>query len=257
MENNQNQQFVQLHTNTNGMTLFGADGVMLKVDFYDDCVSIKYLLPVIDEATGKRKYPKENRPSFILTKERCSGWVDLIQTNFLDALAAGKKYAGGPFLNSSNTSLVDVVLNPEYNDISLRYCVNIDENRIPKNVYEFKFEKLVNIENYDVISGDFEVRESHAQFLLFYKALEAFCNNVNLAAVHADKFAKEYHNRQMNKQITEFAYKLGLKPVLYTPKQENTSMSAGNATPFDGAQVTSTNAAPHREVSSLEDMLSN
>lgn len=251
----ENQQFVQLHTSTNGMTFFGKDGVMLKVNFYDDCVSLQFLLPVMDENEGKRKYPKENRPNFILTKERVSGWVDLLQNNFLSALASGKSYAGGPFINNSKTSLVDVVYKPEENEICLRYCVDIDENRIPKKVYEFEFQKLVNIENYDPTSGEFSVSESHAQFLLFYKALDMFCNSITMAQAHADKFCKEYYNTRLTKQIADFAYKMGLKPIIGAPRQENTQYNASNNGAFTEGAVSNVNAAPQREVNSLEEML--
>ena len=48
---------------------------------------------------------------------------------------------------------------------------------------------------------------------------------------------------------------MGLKPIIGAPRQENTQYNATNNGAFTEGAVSNVNAAPQREVNSLEEML--
>lgn len=254
----QQKQYVQVNTNTFGLTLFADDKTILKLNFYNEAIDVQFLLPSTDE-NGKTMYPKDARPHFLLNKERVCSMVELIETVITDAIAAGKNKAAGPFLNNSKSAIADIQVTNEGEDqkICLRYFSAIDENRKPKAKYAFEFPRMIVIEDYDPETGEFNIGYTNPVFMLFYKTLVSFSNSVGYAEVHNSKHGNNYDRTRFVKQIIDIAQKLGLNPVLVDKGQGQGQQQYGaTGSMFDPNQVGGSNIAPQKEAKSLEDLLS-
>ena len=191
---------------TNGMTLFDENGVMLRLDFLDDALSVQIGFP--DIVDGKRKYPTEKRQSLIVTNDRVSALYDIVINKVLPAIEAGKDYDGGIFTSKRKDGVFEVAV--QSGEPYLMYHKDIDADRKPKATYIFKFDKTSIIEKYNVESTEFEQCEVHAKFTLFVKLLEGFVLLSNNITTHSYRHANKYTTDKIFLYLNEIAKKMGL-----------------------------------------------
>lgn len=204
----------KLTINTNGVTFFGTDDTMLKMGFYDTCMTIGFWSGVRDSATNKLSFPKEARISAMLTPATSMGLETVLNTRFLPKMSEGKAYKGGVFTNKAKTSVIDIEIG-EDGKARLYYYREIDSDRHPKFTNIFEFPKEVIIEDYNATSGEFNITEVNSYLYLFIKAVVAFNDTCNAANAHAERLANAYSNKSITTYLTKIAAKLGIQTDSY------------------------------------------
>lgn len=230
---------------TNSISMFDSNGMLLKMSFLDESLSIGLWTPVEDG--GKKTYPKENREAIILTKERVAALYNIIVDRALPAYKEGKLYNGGVFTNIGQTNVFEVRI--ENGEIYAVYHKDIDENRIPKKSILFHFPKSPIIENYNTKNGEFEIPEIDANFLIFIKVLEAFMTIASTGAgAHSDRYSNRFTNEKRFSYLSGLANKLGVTiGDNFEHRVTSTFSDAGASTPAPAVNT----------VTNLEDVLLN
>jgi len=199
----------QTNINSNGMTFFDTNGMLMKVGFLNESLSIGLWTAV--EEGGKKTYPKEKRQNLVLTKERVAALYDIIIHKVLPAYKEGISYNGGVFTSMKKDMVFEIRV--ENGNVFALYHTDIDADRKPKNTTVFTFVKTPAIEKYNTDSGEFELPMIDADFYLFTKGLEAYLNNVpNGACAHTAKYHNHFRDDNQYSYLTSIANKLGVTP---------------------------------------------
>lgn len=248
---NNNNGFVPITTNTSSISYFSDEDVMLKQSFYTEGnngggISLSFCMAEQDPTTGKNKYPKDKRQSLILNVERAAAFENMINTCFIPKYTKGEPCSFGIFLNNRNDAMLEICLS-ENKTVSLRYTTNINENKIPGNIYYFPFKKTMMIKDYNTNNGNCDVSEIDGLFFAFCRGLRAFNDSNSLAYAHNEKHSNKYTQDQIIKQVGEIAIKLGLTPTV----------PGFNGGTYQAPNISQTNnSTPSMEnVENLEDLL--
>lgn len=213
---------------TNSLTIFDEEGVMLKLAFLDDTLSLQLGVPEMVE--GRRKYPPEKRQSLIITKERVAALYSICtgkNSKVLNAIENGNSYDAGVFTSKRKDGILEIMV--QEGTPYLVLYKDIDEDRKPKQTFLFKFEETVIIEKYDVKTTDFTQSSIHAYFTLFIKLLESFVLLSNDMSTHSFRHANKYTTDKIFQDLMEIAKKLG---VTFESKYSNNS-TPQNSGAFD------------------------
>lgn len=213
MAMNDPRQNNQLSMTTNSLSIFDENGLLFKIGYLDETVSIGMWEPMTDPATGKRSYPKEMRNSLLLTPERVAALLELINTTVINNVEAKTPYNGGVFTSNKKDSIFEILVDKmgEDVDIYLLFHKNINQERVPDKTVAFKFKKVPIIQKYNSKTGEFELYDTHGEFYMFVKVLEGFLLvNANGNAGHSMRNHNKYTTDKIFKYLAEFATKMGV-----------------------------------------------
>lgn len=205
----QNNAFQKNKVNTSGLTLFDENGVMLKMGYLDDSLSLVIGEPKVAD-NGKKSYPDELRNPFIITLDRANALLqDIIIKKVLPALEAGDNYNGGVFLNRRKDSIFEIRV--QDGDIYLVYYKEIGEDRTPKSTHVFKCQKTQLIEKYSSDgSSTFEQTNVDGYFMIFYKYLEAGIFDMGNSSTHSYRKANYYVTQKIFNYLEGICAKMGV-----------------------------------------------
>jgi len=219
--NNNNSQFQKVNINTNSLTFFDDNGVMLKCGFLNENISISFGTAV--DNNGKRSYPNDKRDNLLLTSDRVGALYCLIKDKFLPAIEKGEDYNGGVFTSMKKDQVFELRIEHQ-NGVAEIYALfhrNIDANRIPQKTVVFKFTKVPVIEKYNTTNGEFLLDEIDAQFYMFIKLIEGFViAGANNVTAHSYRNANHYTTDKIFKYLGEMAAKMGIS-VASSPAYNN------------------------------------
>jgi len=219
----QNNAYQQNKVTTTGLTLFDENGVMLKMAYLDDSLSLMIGEPKIAD-NGKRTYPQEMRYPFILTMDRATALYEtIVLGKVLPAIENGIDYNGGVFLNRRNDAIFEIRV--QHGDVYLVYYKEIGEDRVAKSTHVFKCQKTMCIEKYNPDGSYFEKAEAHSFFMLFCKYLESGVFDMNNSSTHSFRRANNYTTNKIFNYLEGLAAKLGVSV-------ENRSYHAAAANAF-------------------------
>lgn len=250
-----NSNFEQVHTTTNGLTLFSGD-VCLRLSLYDQSLSLSFCNAVTDSASGKRKFPKESAVNVLLTTERVAALYSIITHRTASALETGMQRSDSITCNRSGSTMLTVEVTPE-KMIHLICYAEIGENRIPKKIIRFTFQDITPILGFNPQTGDFTADEKpiRAQFILFMKVLEGFLTASSYADAHSIKYTDRYSDRRLMSSIGAIASKLGVAAPS-APFYNNTVSGVNVQNGGNYQQPNGTSGVPVSEVSDLSAMFS-
>ena len=233
-QNNSNSQFNNPNVNTNSLTMFDQNSIMLKLSFLDECLSIGIWTPVVD-ASGKKTYPQEQRNTFVLTSQRVEALYELILYKVIPALKEGRDYNGGVFTSNKKDRVFEILVKEE--TLYAYLHTNIDENRHPANTTVFEFQKTPTIENYNTTTGDFIMNDNNSGFYLFTKVLDGFLLHISHITTHSFRYANRFTTEKVFDYLKEIALKLGVnvQSNSYGSKSTNgfDSADSGNSSSVD------------------------
>lgn len=209
---------------TNSLVFFDTQGIMLKLSFLDNALSVSFGFPKVEN--DKRTYPKEERKNFILTQDRVAAIHKIIEKKALPAYDEDRNYNGGVFTSKRKDAIFEVAV--KEGNFYVLYHEGISESRLPKATYVFQFAKTDAIEAYNSSSGEFEKVQIEGQFTLFVKAVEGFADMINNSGAHAQRVTSSYITNKYFSYLNEIATKLGC-----SVPGSNYSSGAGNNTGFD------------------------
>lgn len=207
--NNNNNGYQSNKVTTSGMTLFDENGIMLKMGYLDDSLSLVIGEPVTNDS-GKRTYPQETRYPFILTMDRANALYEhTIMEKTMGALESHTNYNGGVLLNRRGDSMLEIRV--QNDDIYMVYYTDINEDRVAGKTHVFKFNKTILIEGYNPTGvGDFERVEVQGYFAVFCKYLEAGIFDVHNSSVHSFRKGNYYTTSKIFDNLSAIGAKLGI-----------------------------------------------
>lgn len=242
----ENNQYQQNRVTTSGCTMFDENGVMLRMGFLDDGLTLLFGEP--KNEGGSRSYPQEQRVSLILTTDRAAAlYEQIIVKKVLPALEQGEEYNGGVFLNRRKDAILE--LRVQAGDIYLTYHKGIDESRVAKEVHIFKFSKTQIIENYAPDGSTFDQNDVEGYFILFCKYLDAGIYDINNSSAHAYRHANYYTTNKIFRYLEGLAAKLGVTV-------ENRSYQTG-ASMNNGFSQSSSNESGSADIMPIPETTSN
>lgn len=252
-----NGEFQQVHVSTNGMTLFSGD-LMLKVNLYDQNLSLGFTPALTDSATGKRKFPKENTTNVLMTAERVQALYDIMTHRMVSAIEEHRTMNACITCNRDGSTMIGVTVSPE-GIVSLMAYSGINEKRIPNKIHKFDFQDITPILNFNPESGDFAADETpiRAQLFLFVKMLEGFLLECNGASNHFGKYTDRFSDRRFMTSIDAMATKMGVttaKGPSFNNTVPGTTVAPGGS--FSASNTTSMNGVPS-EMTDLNSMFGN
>lgn len=208
---------------TSGLPIFDENGMMLKLNYLGDTLSLIIEEPVIG-ADGKRTYPEEKRYPFLITADRASTLYNeiilkdlLSRDDFLN-----EDFSKGIFLNKSKTSVLQIRV--QSGEIYLVYCKNIDEKRVAEESHVFHFTKVDIIDNYNENTGEFASQTAkEGSFYLFCKYLDAGINGFSNGMAHSIRKVNNASTSAIFEYLKGIAAKLGVTPDSYGPTKPNGS----------------------------------
>ena len=222
-ENNNNNNY-QNRVSTSGITLFDKNGMMLRLAYLDDSLSIVFGEPQVSE-NGKRKYPNELRSSTIITSERAVAlYEEVILKKVLPALEQGNDYNGGVITNQRGSAILEIRV--QQGDVYIVYHKDINENRNPGKSYVFQCQKVPLIEGYSPEEGSFEKAVYDGVFMLFCKYLESGIYDLLGASTHSFRYYNRFTTNSIFDYLKGVAAKLGVTPEgrqSYNPRQNTQS----------------------------------
>lgn len=262
---NQNNGSNVISVSTNSIAMFANDGTMLKFSFKNDRIIFTITPRIVDESTGKQKWPKDLGHSAILPPTTAATFYNAIMSNLYDEIREGRDHKGFLTvpLNRDCTALIG--LSWVNNVATLAIFNNVNADRTCTNIHTFQFQITTSIDNYDPQSGNFMVKEVQGQLYLFIEILAAFDEAIGGAYAHSVKNIQNYNYNQIMNHLKAIAIKIGASvQTNYTSQYGNASAfsSGGNDTVnyTTGYQESAmTGHVPQTEVetiSSLQDMLS-
>lgn len=225
----QNNNFQQNKVSTSGITLFDENGIMLKLGYLDDSLSLLIGEPKIAD-NGKRSYPQDTRYPFIITLDRATALYEkIILEKVLPAIENGTNYNGGVFLNKRNDAIFEIRV--QDGDVYLVYHKEIGEDRVPKSSHVFKCQKTPVIENYHTDGSHFEKSDTEAYFLLFCRYVDAGIYDLNNSSAHSFRKANYYTTNKIFNYLEGLASKLGvtIESRSFKPSVSNAFMDVSNA----------------------------
>lgn len=246
MSNNQqnNQPKAHVDVRTNSIAFFDSRSYMFKLSFYGDSIGASIIAPV--NVGGKNTWPKENQVSILLTRERVAALYQLIQEKFLAKVAENIEYDCGVFLNKDKTNIFDIANVPD-TGIVVSIFQNIDADRIPGKIDAFEFSPMAYPEKYNPKTGDVEVKEIHANFFLFVKAIESFVFSISGSVSHAERVYNGYSMTKALRYLSQVAAKMG---IVEPQNENNPSWGNNQSSGFDNNVMNSI-----EESSNLEALL--
>lgn len=207
-----NNTFTLNKVSTSGITLFDDNGIMLKLNYLGETLSL-----IIGEPTegsdGKKMYPDEKRYPFLITPERAAAlYNEIIVKDLLsNENFHSENFSKGVFLNKGKTAVLQIRV--QDGEIYLVYCKNINADRIAEESHVFHFIKTEIIEDYDGTTGNFSAQSPReATFYLFCKYLDIGVNELNNAVAHS---VRKVNNASTNKifgYLKGITAKLGVTP---------------------------------------------
>lgn len=232
---NQNNGSNVVSVNTNSIAMFANDGTMLKFSFKNDRIIFTITPRVVDESTGRQKWPKELGHSAILPPTTAAAFYNAIMLNLYDEIRENRDHNGFLTvpLNRDCTALIG--LSWVNNTATLAIFNNVNPDRTCTNIHTFQFQITTSIDNYDPQSGNFTVKEVQGQLYLFIETLAAFDNVIGGACAHSVKNISNYNYNQIMNHLKAIAIKVGASiQTNYTSQygngNTNTSSSGGNET---------------------------
>lgn len=205
-----NNSFYQLDKRTDALTMFNDGGVMFKCTLINDGLSIMVCPPSIDPATGKPKYPKENRVTTMLKPEKLSAMADMVDHVFLDKVEMGERYNFGVWSNNEHSTLVSLSTDSTGEGLTIFNGINNASGGVPTKVtrYDFKEEALVE-ENFDQLSGQGSPRVMKAQLALFFKMVNAALEVCTETAGHQFKNANRAETTKVENDLRVILERVG------------------------------------------------
>lgn len=250
--NNSNQY--QNRVSTSGITLFDENGIMLKLGYLDDALSLLIGEPVTAD-NGKRSYPQEKRHPFLITADRATALYErILMKKVIPAVENKEDYNGGIFLNKRKDAIFEFVI--QNGDVYLVYHTGIGEDRKPSNSYVFKCSNTTLIQGYKPDgSTDFSQESVNGVFFLVCKYFEMGAYEVIGGVSHSVRKGLQYINSSIFNHLKGIAAKLGV--TINRPDYGNSNTSsgfmnipdgAGDELPFDTETIPAAN--------NLEDLIS-
>lgn len=227
--------FQKVEVSTNSLSFFNNERVLLKLTFLGDALTVGIWFPEVVD--GKATYPKALRHQVILTKENVESLTRDAMKDFIPKLEDPESVKGigtGVFTNRNSTQVMTIWA--EGGIIQLQIADEI-ENRIPKNVYMYKFEKTRVIKNYNISAVSFEIEEIDAQFFLFFKTLLSFTDLCSGITAHEYRLRNQYFNDSVRKHLEALNLKFGLGIQGYNPNS-----NGGGSSSFGGSNFESGNS---------------
>lgn len=250
-----------------GPAFFNDEQTMLQVTFLNDSLSIAIRKGVVDPVTGKTKYPKDPNSSMgnttLLTSEMVATFYESLVNDFLpwylDGKSATKAHSVGLFTTRMRNKLVDVYAGPDTKYPQLRIFANINEDRVPGEVYTYTFRPTTSINDYQPGGSDFTLEEVHGQFMMFLKCLSTFMEAITKAHHHAEAVGGNYDRTRVYEYLSKIGAHLGLGDTLVRNQYQQNNTFGGN----NGFTVASNNSMmqpdtttpPITQMGSLDDML--
>lgn len=216
--NNSNNNSYQNRVTTSGLTFFDENGLMLRLGYLDDSLSLVMGQPSVAE-NGKKKYPQEMRHPFIITIERATALYNIIVPKAIKALEDGENYNGGVFLNRAKNAIFEI--NVENGDVYLVYYKNIGEDRTPGETYAFKCQKTQIVEAYNPDGTSFEQTAVEGYFAVFCKYLESGIYDLHNGVGHSIRKANLYTTNAIFNYLKSIAIKLGVSMESHRPSNVN------------------------------------
>lgn len=225
----QNNTFQQNKVSTTGITLFDENGIMLKMGYLDDSLSLLIGEPKVSD-NGKRSYPQDTRYPFIIRLDRATAlYEEIILKKVLPAIENGTNYNGGIFLNKRNDAIFEIRV--QDGDVYLVYHKEIGEDRVPKSSHVFKCQKTPVIEKYNPDGSHFEKSDTEAYFMLFCRYLDAGIYDLNNSSAHSFRKANYYTTNKIFNYLEGLASKLGvtIESRTFKPSTSNAFMDVSGA----------------------------
>lgn len=211
---NTNNQFNQNRVSTAGITLFDDEGIMMKLGYLGDTLSVTLGIPKPAE-NGKRTYPKDDRVPFLITPERAAALYNEIITNekdggLLAAIREDRPFNRGIFLNQNKTAVLELLY--KEGEVYLVYCKNINEERAAEKSYVFHFQKTEIIDGYDP-SGSFDGQsKAEGSFFVFCCYVESGVYEISGGSGHSVRKTAQYTISAIFNHLKAIAAKLGVTP---------------------------------------------
>ena len=251
MSENNNNTF-QNRVSTSGITLFDENGIMLRLGYLDDSLSLLMGEPKLAD-NGKRSYPQEMRHPFIITMDRASAlYNEIILKKVLKAMEDGEDYDGGIFLNKRKDAIFEIRV--QQGEVYLVYYKDIKEDRTPTDTYVFKCNKTNIVENYNPDGTNFEQSNVEGVFMVFCKYLEAGIYDIHNSSAHAFRKGNNYTTTSIFNHLKAIAAKLGATVSSGYSNQNHTPFSADAGTTDLGEDIPFNEMTQTSE--SLSDLLS-
>lgn len=193
---------------TGGVTFFDGNGTMLRFGILDDTFSLGIRVPIIGD-DGRKKYPKENQTSLIITPERAAGLYRILMEDVIPTIDAGGVKNKGIFYNKDKTAILDwMVTNGK---ASLVFYDKINLDRTCENALVFTFEKFATIEGYKKDgSGEPVITEMDANLYLFSLMLKGvLMTSFSGSAGHSARLSLNWQMKQLSKNLYAIAEKVG------------------------------------------------
>jgi hypothetical protein len=248
---NNNSQFTDININTSGITLFDVNGLMMRMSFFDKVISIDFNQPV-DDGSGTKRYPKENKINVTLSLERAEAFLQVFYERFLKAYEKGNHYRGGVLVNKSEDSIFEISTGENDNMPEINYYWNIGQNRVAGNMISFKFKKTCITEKYVAKDGSCEATNIDAQAFIFAKAFDTFVKAATGAIGHDVRYTNRFTTNKIIKVLENIAVKMGIA----VQPQTRPFSKPQNETGYTIAQEANTPTAnpPSTEISDQEFM---
>lgn len=222
-ENNTNNTFQHNKVTTSGMTLFDEAGLMLRLSYLDDSLSLVIGQPSVDDS-GKRKYPQEMRHPFIITIDRATALYTSIIPKVMKALEDGEDYNGGVFLNKAKTAIFEIRV--QSGDVYLIYYKNIGSDRKPGETFAFKCQRTQIIESYNPDGSSFDQSSVEGYFAVFCKYIESGIYDLHCGSGHSVRKATAYMTTSIFNYLKAISAKLGV--TVESSKQYQSSHMVSN-----------------------------
>lgn len=244
--NNRDRQF---SVTTSMISMFDENSNQLRLSGLESGLTVSIWLPQVSPE-GKMSYPREMRIDTIMQVDSVASLNWLIRNRVVPDWQAGKDFKYGVPCNRSMTNVIDII--GESGEIYLRISRDIDENRIAKNVYQFKFVNTPVLINFDPNSGNFEIDKVPAQFTMFTEVIAAY-NAVTACAQHGARVGMKFNMSSMFKYLQAVSAKLGV--TVENSYRSNPGFTNTNNNSYGSNPQTNGYNGQMQEVSSLNALL--
>lgn len=209
-QNSYGQSYYNIDKRTDSCTLFSDSGVMLKCTFVNDALSLSFCLPTIDPATGKPKYPKENKVNTVLTRDRIAAMTDTIEKHFIPKTEAGQHYNFGVWTNKDHNTIVVLTSDAEGDALVVHNGITNASGGIPTKSIRFDFhEDALILENYNPLNGQGDPLVLRVQLFVFCRLLNVAYDASFNAAAQEIKNGMKYEMNKLENDLSTITARLG------------------------------------------------
>lgn len=244
---------VRMDTNTSSYDLY-SNNTRLIVSLFNTNISLGIVASTKD-GDGRLRYPTANAVRVMLTPERIQAISTSIVEEFVPAIKRGEPLSRTFVLNGNMTSAVQLELDGNGN-ITIYFCNEIKEDRIPKTVVSYTFSNTPSLESYDRTTGEYTQGPSYpTQFYLFARTLEDFTYGISHVGAHMGVLRNNSFQRRLMDTLYEIGAKMGLnlRPTSNGGQATYRYGGSGGAN-FDMSSSNSNHAPVEQNITSLDAM---